>query len=298
MNYVDIFLKKIIESNPMQKKVVEMANNYWDDQVKLSFEKYLEFCISQKCDLDYLIDCYNLIVTDTLREQFYFARNKKYRYSSYEEVANSVYLNEDYMRKYMYGLGITSYLWVQHIKYNIFFKETIPKKIKGNYIEIGPGHGHFMLDAIEMTTYDHFVGVDISPTSLNMTKEILKSHSFDVGKKIDLILSDFLQLDNSEKYDALVIGEVLEHVESPIDFIAKIKSITKVDSYIYLTTCINAPAIDHIYLFESVDHLEYIINQGGLYISSKLVIPYPGLSMEDTLKKKLPINIALTLKHE
>jgi SAM-dependent methyltransferase len=292
------FLEKIIESNPMQKKVVDMANIYWDDQVKLSFEKYLEFCISQNCDLDYLVDCYDLIVKDTIREQFYFARNKKYRYSSYEEVANSVYLNEDYMRKYMYGLGITSYLWVQHLKYNVFFKETIPKDLKGNYIEIGPGHGHFMLDALEMTSYDHFVGVDISPTSLSMTKEILKSHPLAFKKRIDLILSDFLKIDNSQKYDALVIGEVLEHVEAPIDFIAKIKSITKVDSYIYLTTCINAPAIDHIYLFESVNHLESLINKGGLLISSKLVIPYPGLSLDETVKKRLPINIAVTLSHE
>jgi 2-polyprenyl-3-methyl-5-hydroxy-6-metoxy-1,4-benzoquinol methylase len=298
MNNVEIFLEKIIESNPMQKKVVQMANSCWDNSVKLSFDKYLEFCISQKYDLDYLVECYNLIVKDTLIEQFYFVRNKKYRYSSYEEVANSVYLNEDYMRKYMYGLGITSYLWVQHLKYNIFFKETIPKNLKGKYIEIGPGHGHFMLDAIEMTSYDHFVGVDISPTSLNMTKEILDNHTFKEGKKIDLILSDFLKIDNSQKYDALVIGEVLEHVESPIDFITKIKSITHINSYIYLTTCINAPAIDHIYLFDSVDHLEYIINQGGLVISSKMVVPYPGLSIEETVEKRLPINIALILKHE
>ena len=62
-------------------------------------EAYVESCLQEGLTLDHIARSYLLIVNDTLKEQVYFQRHKRYRYRSFAEVADSVYFNDDYMNK-------------------------------------------------------------------------------------------------------------------------------------------------------------------------------------------------------
>jgi 2-polyprenyl-3-methyl-5-hydroxy-6-metoxy-1,4-benzoquinol methylase len=211
-------------------------------------------------------------------------------------VANSVYFNTEYMRKYMHGLAITAYLWPNHRALHRFFIESIPTSQEGRYLEVGPGHGVFMMCAMRQSAYGSFEGIDISPTSVEMTRALLGSGFFGDFGDYDIVEQDFFASDMAPNaYSAVVMGEVLEHVEDPGRFLQQVSTVSTDDAFIFITTPINAPAIDHIYLFDSVESIETLVVQAGLRVCESLLVPYPGLTVEESMAEKLPVNVAMVL---
>ena len=246
-------------------------------------------------NIKYLADSYNTLVNDSVREQIFFDKHQHYRYTNYQDIKSSIYMNQHYMQYYMHGLAISMFLWPQHRKYMQYFIDTIPKYKRGKYLEIGPGHGLYIKNAIKYCSFDFYEAIDISPTSINLVKLMLKSiirknTHYHVHQKY------FLTMDNSKKYDAIIMSEVLEHVENPTLYLKKTSKLADTDTYIFITTCINAAMLDHIYLFNSIKHLEDIVSKSGLKIKNKLIIPYKNKTLEESEKLKLPINIAMLLE--
>ena len=77
--------------NALQKKFVETNLNELSSHERIDLKHYIEFCLDNGIDNQYLAESYDLIVKDTLREQIYYKRHKRYRYSAYDEVADSVH---------------------------------------------------------------------------------------------------------------------------------------------------------------------------------------------------------------
>ncbi len=243
-----------------------------------------------------LAAAYNLFLKDILKEQMFFQRNKHYRHSIYEEVNAAIYQNSGFMQNYMIGLALSTFLWPnQRLMYK-WFVEKIPKGKIGRYLEIGPGHGHYFLSAMQLSQYNSFLGIDISPTSIEMTRKIVSYSAKMSHKEYSLINKDFFDVSLNQNYDAIVMGEVLEHVECPEKFLIKIENLANKDAFIFITTAINAAAIEHIYLFRTVEDVQNIVSCSGLQIKDMLVLPYTGLSIEECSTNQLPINIALILE--
>ncbi len=91
------------------------------------------------------------------------------------------------------------------------------------------------------------------------------------------------------------MGEVLEHVEQPFLFLRRIKDLANQGAFIFITTAVNAPAIDHIYLFRTVDEVHDLAVTAGLKVKEILATPYKGCTMDETVQQKLPINVAMVL---
>lgn len=287
----------ILEQNPMHRSFLTAALSNVTAEELDHLDRYIDFCVKRGLTIDYLAECYLTIVGDTLREQIYFQKHKKYRYSSFDEVAKGVYFNEEYMSFYMYGLALTSFLWPNHLSMFRFFRDTIPAGKKGSYLEIGPGHGYYLMTAMQRSSYDSFTGVDISETSIAQTRALIEHFTGGSPKKYELRCMDFLQCDLPDaSFDAVVMGEVLEHVEQPDLFLKQIARIAKKDAYIFVTTCINAPAVDHIYLFKDPAQLERLFSACGLRISKELIKPYEGKTLQESLDQSLAINVAYVLE--
>lgn len=286
----------IVRINPLQRAFIEESMiDVRDDELR-DLDAYIRFAESVGIATDVLAESYDLIVKDTLREQMYFQRHGRYRYSTFDEVAGSVYFNDEYMRMYMHGLAITAYLWPNHRALHRYFVDAIPTDKDGRYLEIGPGHGVFMMCAMRKTGFSQFEGIDISPTSVEMTRTLLGSGLFGNFTGWEIFEQDFFARDmGNGGYSAVVMGEVLEHVEDPGQFLRQINSVSTDDAFIFITTPINAPAIDHIYLFDSVESIEALVSDAGLTVQDSLQVPYPGLSVEESTVQKLPINVAMVL---
>lgn len=296
INRVDMLADNIVEINPLQRAfIAESMADIRDDELQ-DLDAYICFAESSGVNSAYLAASYDLIVKDTLREQIYFQRHGRYRYSTFDEVAGSVYFNHEYMRKYMHGLALTAYLWPNHRSLHRYFVDSIPTEDTGRYLEVGPGHGIFMMCAMRKSRYWRFEGIDVSPTSVEMSRALLGSGFFGEFDGWDVVEQDFFASDmDSGGYSAVVMGEVLEHVEDPGQFLTRINTVSADDAFIFITTPINAPAIDHIYLFDSVESIEDLVIQAGLKVSDSLLVPYPGLSVEESVAQKLPVNVAMVL---
>ncbi len=293
---VEELRSNIIRNNPLQSEFLAKSLRDVEKRELEDLNAYIAFSRSLGLGIPYLAECYDLIVKDTLREQVYFQRNGKYRYSSFDEVAQSVYFYDSYMRKYMHGLALTACLWPNHRALHRYFEEMLPTNQSGTYLEIGPGHGMYMMSAMRKCVYDRFDGIDISPTSVEMTQSLLGSGKFGSFSNYRVFEQDFLAGEiPAASYDAIVMGEVLEHVEKPDVFLESIKRIATDNAFIFITTPINAPAIDHIYLFDSWASIESLIKDVGLSVREKLLVPYPGLSVDASMQQSLPINVAAVL---
>jgi 2-polyprenyl-3-methyl-5-hydroxy-6-metoxy-1,4-benzoquinol methylase len=295
---VSTLIDHILEENPMHKSFIQNALDHVTDEELAVLDGYLDFCQSKGQCLSYMAESYLTILGDTFREQLYFMKHKEYRHKSYADVAGHVYHDKDYMNKYMYGLAITSFLWPNHLDMGRMFVETVPRDRKGKYLDIGPGHGFCLMKAMERGTFGEFLGIDISEASINQTQAILNHFAPEYEEKFELRLMDFLDATELEagSFDAIVMGEVLEHVEQPDVFLRRIAELAKDDAYIFVTTCINAPAVDHIFLWRSTDDLEKMIEGTGLKIKSPLRLPYEGKSLEESQAEELPINVAYVLE--
>ncbi|MBK9585603.1 MAG: class I SAM-dependent methyltransferase [Alphaproteobacteria bacterium] len=295
---VEQLMNDILEKNPLHKKIVTVSLEKMTQEEVINLETYIKFNMGKGLTVDYLSESYLMFVFDTMKEQLYFQKHKKYRFSTLDEVAGSVYYDPDYMSKYVYGIAVSCFIWPHHLGMLRYFNETVPKGKKGTYLEVGPGHGLFFMSALATTAFDHFVGLDISETSLGQTKEIVDFFLPDKGQKYSLQLKDFLDADQlqSNSYDAVVTGEVIEHVEEPELFLRRIADIAKPDAYIYLTTCCNAAVIDHIYLFRTPKEVEDMMDECGLKVVKPFYLPYEGKSVEECLERDLPMSLAYVLQ--
>jgi SAM-dependent methyltransferase len=292
---VDELIASISEQYPVHRAFLDQAIAGASEEEKSRLGSYVEFCLAKGLDLDYLAECYLTILGDTIEEQLYFRDNGHYRHSTFDEVAASVYHDRDYMDRYMYGLAITNFLWPNHVQMARFMRETLPKGRNGRYLEVGPGHGFLLLSALEVGAFDDVLGVDLSAASVEQTRTIIDHFYPDAPARVEL--RDFLEATDLEpsSFDAVVMGEVLEHVEQPEVFLRRIAELAKDDAYIFITTCINAPAVDHIYLWRTTDELEEMITSSGLTITEPLRLPYEGKTLEESREENLPINVAYVL---
>ena len=91
------------------------------------------------------------------------------------------------------------------------------------------------------------------------------------------------------------MGEVLEHVEQPEVFLRRIAELAKDDAFIFITTCINAPAVDHIYLWRTTDELEEMIEASGLVDRRAAATALRRQVARGVPRGALPINVAYVL---
>jgi 2-polyprenyl-3-methyl-5-hydroxy-6-metoxy-1,4-benzoquinol methylase len=294
-------LEAIRRVDPLQGPFLERSLASLQPADFRMLERYIELCARRGCDPNDLAEAYRTICVDMRKEQLYFARHGAYRHSRYQDVADAVYRDEDYMPRYMHGLALTTFLWPNHLRLKEFFLKKLPCDRAGRYLEIGPGHGLFFLNAVQQSRYDHFEGIDISQSSVDLTSSILVAAEVD-SSRYRIRCGDFLSRDFSDgsgeqpgAFDAIVMGEVLEHVERPGDFLQRIHQLSAPESFVYVTTCVNAPAVDHIYLFRDPAEVAALACQSGFAVVDELLVPHAELDLEETQRRKLPINVALVL---
>lgn len=111
-----------------------------------------------------------------------------------------------------------------------------------------------------------------------------------------MVCEDFLEFDTKVKFDMIVMGEVLEHVENPEIMLKKINSLLTQTGKSYITTVINGPTIDHIYLFRTIEDVLIMMERCGLYVEDYYCTTANDIPLEKAIRKAMCINIALLLR--
>ena len=291
----------IREHIPDHAKMIGEAEARLDEHTAGLLQRYIDVCRTSFISLGDMAESYLLFVNDTNEEQRHFYETGHYRYGTLAEVIDKVYRNAGYMQKYMVGLAVSTFIWPQHRRYYEFFKNFIasvkhlsPTAGRSSYLEVGAGHGLYVSEVIRQDVFSRYDILDISETSLALTRKM--TAEFAANRELHFIHADFLEFESEDCYDVISISEVLEHVETPQAFLDKSRKLLKDDGRLYLTTCINAPEIDHIYLFGAIREVEGLFAIAGLGIVDKLYIPYRNTTIERSERQKLPLNVAYVLK--
>lgn len=264
---------QISEKNPLHSKRINKNIKKMDEayfaRANSFLKKYVNLLQNEGKTLDYGIECYLQMIADVNFESVKFIETGEYSSKSFEEVNKRVYGNPEVMEYYMHGLLLSQFLWTHHYDILLSFNSIITQNkpnIK-NYLEVGGGHGLYISEAISIigdgAKYDL---VDISSSSLEIAKKMINND------QVNYVLSDVFEYFPNKKYDWITMGEVLEHVEQPVQLLQKLHSLLSDNGKLYITTPTNAPAIDHIYLFKNADDIRKVIHESGFDVETESCI--------------------------
>jgi 2-polyprenyl-3-methyl-5-hydroxy-6-metoxy-1,4-benzoquinol methylase len=240
---------------------------------------------------DFLLG-YDFICNIQRDEEIYFRRQNEYRLKRFEDAFEQVYSNKPYMLNYMRGLLVSQIFWSNHTKSIGFYEDRFLGSLapEAQLLEIGPGHGLLLARAIEALNEGSAVGWDISQASLEDTKNALRA--LGISKDYALRERNLFQ-SGSERFDAVVFSEVLEHLEEPEAAMRAILSFTKPDGRVYINVPINSPAPDHLFLLRSPEEAVEFVESCGFRITDSAFFPATNYSMEQARKHKLTVSVCL-----
>lgn len=155
------------------------------------------------------------------------------------------------------------------------------------YLEIGVGNGEMLAVALEM-------GYDVS--AVEICKEDCENISGALG--VDIKWTDFAYYETDEKYDVIIMGDVIEHVIEPIKILEKAVSLLNDGGILWLSTPNYDSAITRMrkftdamwnqknhFTYFSYDNLLPFIEKVGLTVKQYDVSARYNGSMELILQK-------------
>ena len=289
--------ERISALNPLHgkkiKKNLAAADDRFDRLAGSFFNRYTVILERGNLTLDYLVDCYLKMIADVRSETVEFLHSGKYTSSTFAEVNQRVYDQPGIMEYYMHGLILSQFLWKHHYQMFDYFITTLPryKGIVRSYLEVGVGHGFYLSNALEvLEPGTRTTAVDISKTSIGLAKAFVNDD------RVDFHLKDIFGFDGSEKFDFITLGEVLEHVERPLELLLKLKDLLNEEGTLFFTTPTNAPAIDHIYLFHSTEEIRDLVRSAGFYIDSEATFSSEDVSAEKASTFRIALLFGAFLK--
>lgn len=294
--FVNELVDNISNKNLLQYRYLTSYMPELTDEELHLLNNLIEYFISKGETIDSIADAYLRIIKVYIKEQHEFIKSGRYRYSKYSEVCDLVYNNRGFMHEYMLMQNISQYLFITHLSITRYFKSVLLKYNfqSGKYLEIGPGYGGYFMLAMKYSNMDYYEGIDISETSVKGSIEYINTY-LEENKNYKILLQDFYKYYGEEKSKLIVSTEVLEHVEYPLLFLEKIRENLSDDGISFVTTAINAPALDHIYLFRNKEEIFEMVKTAGLYVSDYLCITSNRRSLEHAEKNNEPIVIGLLL---
>ena len=272
-NSIENIVEKISSRNALHGKKLRKNLKKFDtayfNRAEIFLNKYQSLLINEGKTIEYAIDCYLQFLADVNYESVQFLRTGEYSSKSFDEVNKRVYSNPLVMEYYLHALLLRQFLLPQNYNILLFFNKVICQNSDRicRYLEVGGGHGLFVSEAINVIgSKAKFDLVDISQSAIDVAKMMISDEN------ISFILSDISAYKPSLKYDFITMGEVLEHVENPVNLLQNLHSLLNLGGKLFITTITNAPAIDHIYLFRNADEIREVITSAGFTIEDELCI--------------------------
>jgi 2-polyprenyl-3-methyl-5-hydroxy-6-metoxy-1,4-benzoquinol methylase len=243
------------------------------------------------------VRAYLALCQEINREQFHFKKTGAYRTRAAQQAFEEVYSNETRMREYIVGLLLSYLFWPGHYRMLAFFQEHVRRLRPGSVCEVGVGHALFTREVLRAAPVARATVVDLSATSLAVARETLAAFGADAAR-IDFRLGDFMaEAMRLEPADLLVFGDVIEHVDEPVRFLAHARRHLTASGRLYLSTCANCPAPDHVHLFRSVAEIRDVIAAAGFTVEDELVLPLEEhVPPELWAEKRVNLNYAAILR--
>jgi 2-polyprenyl-3-methyl-5-hydroxy-6-metoxy-1,4-benzoquinol methylase len=264
-------MEKHLETRfPYFAKIIGKRVDEFGPAWKEDFEAELaRFFDGQSEALAKATDGYCSFALDALKLQKHFDKERRYRPTSYADVAAAVYHSRDYMFDlYLPGILLSQFLWPHHYRQLLFFRERfIPyarKRSPATFFDVGVGTGFYSKEMLALLPGIRGTAFDISEHSLAHTKLMVERWGF--LPRYELRQQDILTIPNPPQADCITSVEVLEHLEDPPAFLRGLHRMLRPGGTGYITAAVNAPNADHIYLYTSREDVAREITGAGFHI--------------------------------
>jgi 2-polyprenyl-3-methyl-5-hydroxy-6-metoxy-1,4-benzoquinol methylase len=199
------------------------------------------------------------------------------------------------MQRYMNGVLLSNIFWQNHAETVRYFRESYLPRLSSNmeHLEIGPGHGMFLYFAAEHGLSGRITGWDVSETSIAHTRLALKAMGLEGAVRLEVGNLFDTDLERLPRYDSIVLGEVLEHLEDPVSALTSVKQLLKPGGLTFINVPANSPAPDHIYLIEDPQHALDLVTSANLELVDWAFFPMTGATLERAINKKLSVSCVM-----
>lgn len=287
-------IDEILHKLPGQVFAVKRIIKEWTENERERLEQELQY-LTSRYSMEEIANGYFFVTNNFMEEAKYFKEHGDYRYHSFAEVNNYIYADPENMKLYMLGLSVAEFFWSTLLRIHRFYEKIIRNFSGEGYLEIGPGHGKYFLEAYNLQSFQWYDAVDVSETAIEMTRDYVERYKVNGRSEYHLFCEDATKLPANIKYDFIVIQEVLEHIEEPLDMLKSIHEMLTPRGRVYALIPINTPSPAHIFLFHSIEHVMEIVTSAGFKILQKEYITANNISLDQAEEKKQPINACLVL---
>lgn len=294
--FIDL-VERISAKNPLQARALRIHlagknERFW----QLAGQCTAALLAASGGSLDYIADSYLELCREMITEQIKFKRTGRYSAHDAGEVDKLLYSSDRAMTDRIYALALSQFLWPNHYALFCFFLECIEEqKTTRSYLEIGPGHGLHLAYAFRALSQAAFTALDISEASLRVSQKVI--HHLLPEAAISFEQGDVMTHFNHSRstFDIIVMNEVLEHLDDPLAMLRKLREMLSEQGRLFITTCCNAPTIDHVFLYTSVEHIRMQIREAGLRIELDKACPVGDYSESEWAEQKVEVNYSALL---
>lgn len=237
---------------------------------------------------------YRWLCDQIREEELNFARTGAYRYSTFAETNAHVYSDDQFMRRYMHGLLFSHVLWYMHLSSLHFFRGRLAARIKpgGKVMEVGSGHGLLIYLALTELGMSEAVAWDISPVSLQQTREALSL--LGAAERATYAIQDMHKVEpGGEQFDLVILSHLLEHLEQPVEALQKIRNVVSKKGYLFVNVPLNAPMPDHLVLLRDPDEAVRMITDGGFRVLEIACHTTQAVTLPQALKREIAVTCSI-----
>ena len=193
--------------HPSLRTITSRVTDFWPEHAKYLISRFRdndEFRLDRDervaamalrligSDLDTFCLDYRWMCEAFTIEEIFFRRFGSYRLTTFAEANAKIYSNASYMSRYVNGILMSQILWSNHAAALDLFRTrylpSLPEHF--DHLEVGPGHGLFLVFATTDPRCATATGWDVSTTSIAATAMALDKLS--VGRRVTLVQQDIL----------------------------------------------------------------------------------------------------------
>lgn len=207
-----------------------------------------------------------------LRLQIGLEKTGKYQYSTFKEIRENIYSKSGEGPNYLWPLYFSEIFWKVHYRFVDFFIREFANQNtdKKNILEVPLGSGYFLCEFLRNNPNWKGTGIDLSQKCIDFSKMILDTNNIS-KQSYNLTKEDLWTYHPEKKFDRIMCGEFLEHLEDPLACLKKLHGLLKDDGKLFLTVAVYAAMIDHIYLYRNSQEVREHIFEAGFKIDNELV---------------------------
>jgi SAM-dependent methyltransferase len=258
---------------PLFKELVDRAGATFGDEWVHECEETLERVFPTVDALTAAVEGYAAFALDIMRRQQRFEKQRAYPAKTYAEAEEGVYFNDEYMvREYLPGLLLSHYFWPHHYHQARYFDSAFVSQMRVAgatvFAEVGTGTALYSRRVLQQLPDTTGVGFDISPSSKAFADAQMSAFGFDDRYLVQLrdVVADPIG-----PFEWLICVEVLEHLEDPAKFLRALREALTPGGHAFITAALNAPHVDHIYLYEKPEEVIQQLTSAGFALEQAFI---------------------------